>query len=110
MDDEPFVTRVVLLSLDFNFTAKPARRTSRHPFLTQVRPVENSTDFRLDTTEHVHENRGQGDDAGLVILRFVESDGSTTKVDLSPLDLERLTQSNAVVIQERDERAEMRGQ
>jgi hypothetical protein len=54
MDEKP-LTRVVLLSLDFNFTAKTACRTSRHPFLTKVRPVENSTDFRLDTTEHVHD-------------------------------------------------------
>ena len=59
------------LSLDFNFTAKTARRTSRQPFLTELRPVQNSTDFRLDTTEHIHENLGQGDDAGLVILSFV---------------------------------------
>ncbi len=91
MDDKPFVTRVVLLPLYLNFTAKTACCTSRHPLLTQVRPVENSTDFRLDTKEHVDENRGQRDDARLIILSFVESEDSTRKIDLRPFSLQSLT-------------------
>src|SRR5271167_561338 len=70
---------------DLNFTAKTARGTSGHPFLAEIYPVENSTDFG-STSCSMFTNRRQGDDATLMVLRFGESDDSTIRIDLRPRD------------------------
>jgi len=47
----PSVSRVVLLSLDRNYTAQPGAVTSRHPFLPEIRGVEHAPDFRVDIAQ-----------------------------------------------------------
>lgn len=71
---EAFVAKVVLFTLDLDFTAQPKRRASRHPVLPQIRCVEHTPDLRLDLNQVHVEERRYWEQREARRLRFGESD------------------------------------
>src|SRR5271156_1182255 len=110
MDDQPFIPWIIRFPFDFDFTAKPARRTSVDPLLAEIRSVENSSALGLGFREQHDQPRWERDDARFIVFRFVKADDAPLKINLWPFDLERLTQTGAAIVLERNEGAEIRRQ